>query len=265
MRLAGPKKDLVIPWPFAATKVGTNQDTALLKIIAMITMLIDHSGKMLFPQYPIMRVIGRIAFPLYAYCIAVGCVYTHNPLRYFKRIVLLALISQPIYAVVLAHTTNAMYAYSFTEQPLRAAVRFYVESWSHPSILLSLAFGILLIWALREKQLLLFFAVGLFCYQIQGKLDYGFKGLMLMLLFYVTCPKWYLMLPTVGAYMLWWGGLGSGYSLFGMQFGIQIFMLPALILVLIRTKSGIKMNKWLFYFYYPAHLILIYLLDRFIF
>lgn len=117
----------------------------------------------------------------------------------------------------------------------------------------------------REKQLLLFFAVGLFCYQIQGKLDYGFKGLMLMLLFYVTCPKWYLMLPTVGAYMLWWGGLGSGYSLFGMQFGIQIFMLPALILVLIRTKSGIKMNKWLFYFYYPAHLILIYLLDRFIF
>ena len=103
---------------------------------------------------------------------------------------LLAVISQPIYAVALAHTTNAMYAYSFTEQPLRAAVRFYVESWSHPSILLSLAFGILLIWALREKQLLLFFAVCLFCYQIQGKLDYGFKWLMLMLLFYVTCPKW---------------------------------------------------------------------------
>ena len=65
--MAGSKKDLVIPWPFAANKVGTNQDTSLLKLIAMLTMLIDHSGKMVFPQYPIMRVIGRSAFPFYAY------------------------------------------------------------------------------------------------------------------------------------------------------------------------------------------------------
>ena len=263
--MAGSKKDLVIPWPFAANKVGTNQDTSLLKLIAMLTMLIDHSGKMLFPQYPIMRVIGRIAFPIYAYCIAVGCVYTHDALRYFKRIVLLALISQPIYAVALAHTTNAMYAYSFAEQPVRAAIQFYVESWSHPSILLTLAFGILLIWCLREKQMLLFFAVGLFCYQIQGKLDYGFKGLMLMLLFYATCPKWFLALPVMAAYMIWWGRLGGGYSLFGVTFGIQMFMLPALLPILLHTHSRIRINKWVFYLYYPAHLILIYLLDQFVF
>ena len=113
------RKDLSIPWPFAPQKVDLNTDTNLLKIIAMVTMLIDHCGKMLFPQYRIMRVIGRIAFPIYAYCIAAGCVYTRNPLRYFKRIVLLALISQPFYAVALAHTNQAMYAVSFAEHPFR--------------------------------------------------------------------------------------------------------------------------------------------------
>ncbi len=258
-------KDLVIPWPFAPAHVGTNQNTGLLKLVAMITMLIDHAGKMLFPQYRIMRIVGRIAFPIYAYCIAAGCVYTHNMLRYFKRVVLLALISQPIYAVALAHTTQSMYAYSFAEQPIRAALHFYIQSWYDPSILLTLAFGILWIWALREKEIVLFLAVGLFCYRIQNNLDYGFKGLMLILLFYATCPKWYIMLPVVGAYLIWWGLLGSGYSLFGISFQIQIFALPALILILIPMQSKLKLNKWIGYLYYPAHLLLIMLLDRFVF
>ena len=72
--------DLSIAWPFAFTSVQLNRDTSLLKLIAMVTMLIDHAGKILFPQLSFMRVVGRLAFPLYAYCIAVGCVYTRNPL-----------------------------------------------------------------------------------------------------------------------------------------------------------------------------------------
>ena len=94
---------------------------------------------------------------------------------------------------------------------------------------------------------------------------YGFKGLMLMLLFYVTCPKWFLALPVMAAYMIWWGRLGGGYSLFGVTFGIQMFMLPALLPILIHTHSRIRINKWVFYLYYPTHLILIYLLDQFVF
>ena len=104
---AKQRKDLSIPWPFAPLEVALNRDTNLLKLVAMITMLCDHAGKMLFPQYRIMRIIGRIAFPIYCYCIAAGCVYTRNPLNYLKRIVLLALISQPIYAVALDHEISA--------------------------------------------------------------------------------------------------------------------------------------------------------------
>lgn len=259
------RKDLSIPWPFAPQKVDLNTDTNLLKIIAMVTMLIDHCGKMLFPQYRIMRVIGRIAFPIYAYCIAAGCVYTRNPLRYFKRIVLLALISQPFYAVALAHTNQAMYAVSFAEHPFQAAVNFYVQSWNHPSILLSLAFGVLLIWTIRERQLLLTLALSIFCWYIQGKLDYGVRGLWLMVLFYLFCMKWWISLPVMLSYMVWWGLQGTGYTLFEVRFGIQMFAVLALIPIYLHTKSGLKINKWVFYGFYPVHLILIMALDRFVF
>ncbi|MGN0801454.1 MAG: TraX family protein [Candidatus Faecivicinus sp.] len=262
--MASNKRDLSIPWPFAPQKVDLNTDTSLLKIVAMIAMFIDHSGKMLFPQYPIMRVIGRIAFPIYAYCIAVGCVYTKDPLKYFKRVVLLALISQPFYAVALGHETSAMYAISFSEQPVLAALNFYVQSWSHPSILLSLSLGILVIWSIRERQLLLTVALALFCWKIQGQLDYGIKGIGLMTLFYLFCSKWWISLPVLLAYMVWWGLQSSGYALFDVRFGTQMFAVLALPLIYIHTKSNIRLNKWVFYLFYPAHLIVIMALDKFL-
>lgn len=262
--MASNKRDLSIPWPFAPQKIGLNNDTNLLKLVAMIAMFIDHSGKMLFPQYPIMRIIGRIAFPIYAYCIAAGCVYTHDPLKYFKRVVLMALISQPFYAVALGHETGAMYAISFAEKPVHAVLNFYVQSWSHPSILLTLAFGILIIWSIRERQLLLTLALALFCWQIQGKLDYGMRGLGLMVLFYLFCAKWWLSLPVMLSYMTWWGLKGAGYALFGVTFGIQMFAVFALPLIYIHTKSKLRVNKWVFYLFYPVHLIIIMALDRFI-
>lgn len=241
-----------------------NNDGNLLKLIAMLTMLCDHAGKMLFPQYAVMRIIGRIAFPIYAYCLAAGCVYTRDHLRYLKRIVLLALISQPIYAVALAHTTPAMFSVSFTANPIKAVWTFYINSWNYPSILLSLALGLIVIWTLRNRQFVLMFALLLFCYLIEGKLNYGFKGIVLILLFYALCAKWWISLPCLLAYMLWWGLSGGGYSLFGVSFGSQMFAICALPLIYIHTKSGIKLPKWLFYAFYPAHLILIYCLDKFV-
>ena len=262
--MASSKRDLSIPWPFAPQKVGLNTDTNLLKLIAMITMFVDHAGKMLFPEYPIMRVIGRMAFPIYAYCIAAGCVYTKNPLNYLKRIVLLALISQPFYAVALGHETKAMYAYSFAEEPVRAALNFYVQSWAKPSILLSLAFGILIIWTIRERHLIFTAALALLCWKMQNSFDYGIRGLILMTLFYMFASKWWISLPVMLSYMVWWGMKGAGYEIFDVRFGIQMFALLSLPLIYIHTKSKIRINKWLFYFYYPAHLVAIMALDRFV-
>ncbi len=263
--MADKKAKMVISWPLAPTEVRLNRDTGLLKLIAMLAMLCDHAGKMLFPQYPVMRIIGRLAFPIYAYCIAVGCVYTRNPLKYLTRIVLLALISQPVYALAMGHASQSMYAVSFAEEPLHAIVNFYVESWTRkPSVLLALALGILLIWTLRERKLVLSFALCIFIWHFQGKLDYGWKGIVLMLLFYAFCSRWWLSLPCVLAFMLWWGMGGSGYNAFGVSFGMQAFALLSLPLIYIPTNSGIRLPKWLFYAFYPAHLILILVLDKFV-
>ena len=71
----------------------------VLKIIAAISMLIDHVGYMLFPEYKILRIIGRISFPIFAFMIAEGCNYTKNKLRYFIVILSLATVYQIVYFI----------------------------------------------------------------------------------------------------------------------------------------------------------------------
>lgn len=241
-------------WPLAYNQVGLNTDTNLLKLIAMISMLCDHTGKMLFHSTA-MRCVGRLAFPIYAYCIAVGCVYSKNHLKYLSRLVLVGLISQPFYALAMGHTYQSMYAIPFRENPIRAVVNFYVESWGHPSIFLTLTLGLLVVWTIRQRQLVLTLALALFVWKARGQIDYDWKGIVLIGLFYLFSARWWMSLPVVGAFMLWWAMQGSGYKLFGLSFGIQVFAMLALIPIYIRTNSGIKINKWVFYLFYPAHLI----------
>ena len=64
----------------------TNLDTSLLKLIAIAAMLADHIGSAFFPAVPVFRWIGRLAFPLFCYCMTVGPVYTHNIRRYLGRL-----------------------------------------------------------------------------------------------------------------------------------------------------------------------------------
>ena len=293
-------------WLFAPTKTGLNPDTQSLKIVAMITMLIDHLGVTIFPQYNLMRVIGRMAFPIYCYCIAAGCVNSRDRLRYLMRLTLMGLISQPFYAVALNHTNRAMYAVSLAEHPLRAVLNFYVESWATPNIMMTLALGLLVIWALRERQFIGAVALALLAWKLNGPMSasYGWKGVALIVIFYVLIEHWWLSLPAVLAYMVWWGLQYSGYSAFGLHFGTQMFAILSLPLIYIRTQAipanlrplvalvraamvfivlcllgvnlvtvgiaagvlvlsyllaemKIKINKWVFYLYYPGHLILI--------
>ena len=247
-------------WPLAYTDIGCNKDTNLLKLIAMISMWCDHTGKMMFHSTA-MRCVGRLAFPIYAYCIAVGCVYTRDHLKYLSRLVLIGLISQPFYALALDHTYASMYAIAFKDNPVGAVVNFYVQSWGHPSIFLTLALGLMILWSIRDRQLVLTVALALFVWRAQSHIDYGWRGIALMVLFYLFIPKWWMSLPVVGAFMLWWGMQGSGYQLFGLRFGIQMFAIPALIPIYIHTNSGIKINKWVFYLFYPGHLIIMLLIE----
>jgi len=67
--------------------------------IAMLTMLIDHIGAVFFPKEPMLRIIGRLSFPIYAYLMVVGYHRTRNYSKYVMRIGALALISQLPYTL----------------------------------------------------------------------------------------------------------------------------------------------------------------------
>ena len=65
-----------------------------LKLLAALFMTIDHIGVVLFPRVLILRIIGRLALPIFAYMIAEGCKYTRNKKKYFGMIFILATLCQ---------------------------------------------------------------------------------------------------------------------------------------------------------------------------
>ena len=70
-----------------------------LKIIALITMTIDHVGEMLFPKIAILKILGRIAFPIFAFAIAEGCFYTRNKVKHFLMVFILGVLCQIVYCI----------------------------------------------------------------------------------------------------------------------------------------------------------------------
>ena len=87
-------------------KKGISSTT--IKIIAVVTMLIDHIGAILITYYDnkivnfILRLIGRIAFPLFAFCLAEGFAHTSSRKKYAIRLLVAAIISEPAYNLAFA-------------------------------------------------------------------------------------------------------------------------------------------------------------------
>ena len=66
----------------------------VLKIIAVITMFIDHLGYTIFGKFSYLNYIGRISFPIFAFQISEGYIHTKSLKKYFLRLFLFALVSQ---------------------------------------------------------------------------------------------------------------------------------------------------------------------------
>lgn len=240
-------------------EVRLNSDTGLLKVIAMISMLIDHVGAVFYPQMTILRMIGRLAFPIYAYCIAVGCVYTRSIPKYATRVLVMALLCQPIYVVALKHVSFAMNEVLAGGVTPLSLARWYLLSLKSANILFTLLLGILMIFAIREQKYVALAALVLITWYFSSYINYGWRGVALMVMFYAFLNRPLTSFAWVGGFMLWWALTGSTqFSWYNIRFGLQMYALFALIPIYLRTNTGVKLPKWVFYLFYPAHLIGIY-------
>jgi hypothetical protein len=232
--------------------------TFLLKVIAITSMAIDHSGKILFQNVQ-MQIIGRIAFPIFAWLIAHGYRHTKNVKKYFWRLVLFAGISQIPY-----------------ELAFKELVRN--QGWQLGlNIFFTLAAGLLAIILFErfKNPLLRVGSVGLIaiCAEI-FRFDYGLYGVLLIFAFHISYT-WHralqaLLIISITAFLytpvfdvlilnsstnnLYW------YSFFGTQLA-SIAALP--LLWLYDGTKGPK-AKWLFYLFYPLHFLALYVLVYFL-
>ena len=92
-------------------RIGISVST--LKIIALLTMIIDHIGALLFPDIEILRIIGRLSFPIYAYLIGEGCIYTKSKWKYLRNVGL-TFIGFQLIATFIDNTTNICVLFGFS-------------------------------------------------------------------------------------------------------------------------------------------------------
>lgn len=207
-----------------------------LKIIAAITMFLDHMGLLLFPGCIAFRYVGRLAFPIYAFMIAEGCRYTRSRGRYLGSLAGLAAMCQAAY--------------------------YLFDGSTYMCILVTFSLSILTIYALDRLKAapgpvnaLLFVTTVAGVYVLNGLLDidYGFWGCMMPVFASLLSGTKYDSIPARVAM------LGLGLVILSTTLGgIQGWCLLALPLLLCYSgKRGRWKMKFFFYIFYPAHLVLL--------
>lgn len=230
-------------------RVAGNTDTSFLKIVALLFMIVDHVGVAFFPHTMELRVFGRIAMPLYAWCLVVGSEYTRNAFQYALRLFVLGVVSQPFYVMALSNP------------------------WTDLNILFLFGIAVLAIAGIKFKTMgSQFWAPALCIVLLQFvNVDYGLDGLLFILALYATRRSRAGLVVAFLAFAAYWGTVSFPVSsLFGLSlsfmdktvlypvkelfFQMQAFMWMALPLILVRTRTDIRMPKWLGYGLYPLHL-----------
>jgi len=230
-----------------------------LHVLAMFFMLCDHLWATIVPGNDWLTCIGRLAYPIFGFMIVEGYFHTRNLKKYVGRLALFALVSEIPFNFVMGS-------------------RFFYPI--HQNVLFTFLIGIGLI-LLNEKArktekiwlqvvtcigtLILGFLLGLITF-----VDYHYAGVFTILTFYFfRGRKWWKLLGQ--ALCLYYinfeilSGLAYEIQLFGQTYLFlqQGFALFALIPIwLYRGKQGPYNNmiKWIYYGFYPVHLLILALI-----
>jgi hypothetical protein len=199
----------------------------LLQIVAMLTMLIDHIGAALYPDIIELRLIGRISFPLYAFGIVQGYLYTSNIKKYFFRLGLLAIVAQVPY----------MWAFGYAQ--INVIGTFFI-----------CIVTLFLMDRTRVILLQVLIACAAFLLFEWIPTDYGTYALMLILIYRYTSSYFALILHFfLNLYYFWSGGVIYQYismlSTFWLVWGSKVKLLK------------FSIPRWLWLSFYPAHLLVL--------
>jgi hypothetical protein len=219
----------------------------VLKLIAIITMLIDHVGAVFVPSdtilYLIMRSIGRLAFPIFVFLIVEGFHHTRDVKKYLIRLGIFAFVS---------------------EVPFDLAFYGSVRQDVHQNVFFTLFLGLLTITLIHQVEIKLkhklllsnvinaIITIAFSFLAVLLKTDYDYAGVLMIVSFYIFRKK-----QTMLAIILL---LISGTILGGINILASLAIIP---IALYNGKKG-KNVKYIFYIFYPGHLLLLYLINTFL-
>ncbi len=208
-----------------------------LKLIAALSMTVDHIGVSLFPKLEILRIFGRLAFPIFSYFIFEGFRYTHSRTRYFLRLLAMGVLCMAVYYVAEGEVYgNILVTFSLSVAALSAAE--YAKNNGTKGVA---AFVIVAA------------TLNVLCRVVY--IDYGFFGIMAPVCAYMVGEGEHNSKALVG--------FGAGIAILAaIVGGIQYYSLTAmLLLVLYGGNRGIRNLGKFFYWFYPVHLAVIGLIS----
>jgi len=204
-----------------------------LKIIAMITMTCDHVGMQLFPHLLWLRMIGRLAMPIYAYMIAEGCRYTRDRKKYLLRLFGLGALCQVVYFVAMGSLYMCILI-TFSLSVLLISAADKVREGHNWSVFGGITAAVFFLCTILPDLLP----------GTDFAIDYGLPGVLLPVLIYEGGTK----------------GLLIGLAMAALKYGgIQwlAFLAVPLLLLYNGQRGNANIGK-LFYWYYPVHLVVIH-------
>ena len=201
-----------------------------LKVIAILSMTIDHIAYYYGVSnpyvYDLMRTIGRIAFPTFAFLLAEGYVHTRNRQWYMLSLFTFAILSE-IPWILLNHDNSHNVLFTL----LAGVIGMYIIDTS------------------RNKWVTLPSLVLIGSTTLMAETDYSLNGFVLTLLFFM------------------FRGRPDLQMLFGLplmyEYGFMGILMAFAVIFLYNGERGFihgKAAKYAFYAFYPAHLMLIYLM-----
>lgn len=203
-------------------------DNFTLKSIAILSMLIDHIGAVLFPEYIGFRIVGRLAFPIFCFLLVEGFFYTKNVYKYGLRLFIFVLLSEIPYDL-------AFYGKLFC--------------FSYQNVFFTLLLGLILIFICERMSYLsvkIVMCLVFLCFANFIRSDYSFFGVGMIFLFYMFRKRPVFLVIGQGVVNILMGS-------------VQVFGVLAMIPILLYNgKKGFSGLKYGFYLFYPVHLLILF-------